>query len=176
MQLLRNIDYRIQGYHKKKVYDTKGDVSEVGFYKTYTPPVTGSTGTYTGLKVKETRTITRDVVLGIPNKIDMLIEWFKGDGVTTADTKTITKHINSYDGMRMNQEARTNLMTKAQGYLLGEVGLANTQEFGTDVMSEREAYIAGTRGPLIDLINNSSRPYMTTEIKNTLVAILDIAF
>lgn len=165
-------DYRIKGYAKEKVYDTKGDLVEVNFYEEYDVP----TKTYSRLAVKETRTVTRDVTLGIPELITVDIQFFKGDGTTVIATKQLVKPINSHDGMSVNEEARTRLVEKAQGYLLQEIGLANTQEFGADVTTERAAYISGTRQPIIDAINNSARAYLTPTIKATLVAILDVDY
>lgn len=170
MELTRNIDYRIQGYYKKKIYDVKGDLVSSEFYKSYNE----GTQTYSNLKVKEVRVVERDVVLGIPEKITVDIEWYHGDQVT--ETKQIIKPINSFDGMGMNEASRKRLVGQAQGYLLGEVGLANTKDFANDIISERAGYIAGTRQPLIDAINTSAKPYMTAPIKATLVALLDIDY
>ena len=169
-------DYRIKGYFKKKGYDSKGDIVTVGYYAEYDEAEPVEEDRYKKLKVRETRTVERDVGLGIPFKLTVDIEWLSSDEVSVRATKQLIKWINSYDGMAMNTASRTRLVETAQGYLLGEVGLADTQEFGTDVALERSAYISGTRQSLIDAINNSSRTYMTPTIKATLVAILDIAY
>jgi hypothetical protein len=172
MELIQNQDYRIKGYHKEKVYDNKGDVTQVNFYKNYNPV----TESYTELKVRESRTVDRDVTTGVPNKVTVDIEWFKSDGVTKSAEKRLEKYINGFDGQQMNQEARLNLTTKAQGYLLQAVGLENTKELGTDVAVERSAYISGTTQGLIDAVNNSARAYMTPEVKATVVTILNVTF
>jgi hypothetical protein len=171
MELTEHQDYRIKGYFKEKSYDANGDVVKVEFFKSYN----SETSEYSNLKVREIRTVVRDETTGIPNTLTVVITWHKSDGSVFA-TKTLMKPINGYDGQRMNQEARTILVTQAQGYLLQTIGLINTQEFGTDLMSEREAYIAGTRQPLLDAINNSARVYVTAEIKAALVLILDVAY
>lgn len=169
MELVQNQDYRLKGYHKEKVYDAKGDVIQVNFYKNYDPV----TETYTQLKVRENRTVERDVTTGVPNKVTVDIEWFKSDGTTVTAGKQLEKYINGFDGQQMNQNARLNLTTKAQGYLLQTIGLDNTKELGTDVALERAAYISGTTQGLLDAVNNSTRPYMTPEVKATVITILD---
>lgn len=165
-------DYRIKGYHKSKTTDNKGDYIKIEYFLNYDE----STEEYSGLKVQEIRTVERSATLGIPFKVTVDISWFEEDGTTIIITKQLVKHINTFDGMAMNQVSRTRLVETGQGYLLGEIGLANTQEFGTDVISERGAYIAGTRQPLIDAINASTRTYMTQAIKDQLTAILDIPY
>jgi hypothetical protein len=169
---LSNIDYRLQGYFKKKTYDAKGDTTLIELFANYDE----GTEVYSNLKLKEVRTVTRDATLGIPNKVVVDITWFEDDEVTVYQTKQIIKYLNSFDGMSLNQASRTVLVEQAQGYLLGQVGLADTQEFGTDVMSEREAYIAGTRQPLLDAISASTRTYMTQAIKDQLNTMLDIQY
>ena len=172
MELVQNQDYRLNGYHKEKIYDDKGDVVQVNFYKNYNPV----TETYTQLKVRENRTVERDATTGVPNKVTVDIEWFKSDETTVIAGKQLEKYINGFDGQQMNQNARVNLVTKAQGYLLQSVGLENTKELGEDVGIERSAYISGTTQSLIDAVNNSTRPYMTAEVKATVTAILNVTF
>lgn len=171
MELVQEQDYRIKGYYKEEIYNEKGDVATVNYYKTYD----STNKTYSNKKVEESVLIYRDETLGIPTSIEISITWYKSDGSPMA-SKTIEKIINSQKGQRINQESRTNLITKAQGYLLQETGLPNTQEFGIDVMAEREAYIAGTKQPLLDAITNSTKTYMTQTIKDTLNAILNIDY
>lgn len=169
-------DYRIKGYYKKKTYDNKGDVVSQGYYGVYNEQEPIEEDRYQDLVVLETRTVERDPTLGIPFKVTVDIEWFGSDKAQPRATKQLVKFINSHDGMAMNELSRKRLVEVGQGYLLGEIGLANTQEFGSDVALERAAYISGTRAPIIDAINNSSRTYMTPTVKSTLVSILDISY
>jgi hypothetical protein len=171
MELVQNEDYRLKGYYKDETYNEKGDVSKVTYYKAYDK----TTDQFSNVKVEEDILIYRDETLGIPSSVEVTITWYKSDGTIMA-TKTIEKIINGFKGQQMNQQSRTTLVTKAQGYLLQELGLANTQEFGTDVMQEREAYIAGTKQPLLDVIANSTRTYMTQTIKDTVSAILNVDY
>lgn len=176
MKKITDENYKIKGYAKKKIYDVKGDVIGQEYYAEYDETEPIEDNRFKRLKVRETRVITRESTLGLPKKIDVTIEWISGDGVTTRASKTLSKPINSYDGMRMNEASRKRLVAIAQGYLLGQVGLLNTQEFGSDVAVKRSAYISGSRYALIDAINNSTRSYMTTSIKAGLISILDIAY
>jgi hypothetical protein len=171
MQLIQDIDYRIKGYYREEVYDSNGDVSQVNFYRGYNE----ETQEYSNLIVSEQDTVTRDTVLGIPNKIVKEITWFKSDGKTMA-SKTIEKIVNGTQGQEINQHSRSRLVTKAQGYLLQEVGKDNTQDFHLDVMQEREAYIAGSKQPLLDAISSSAKTYLTQEIKDTLTSILNVQY
>lgn len=172
MVLTTQEDYRLKGFKKKKTYDAKGDVAIVEYYQDYDE----GTGAFSNLKVKETRTVTRDSFIGVAQKVEVLIEWISGDGVTPRATKTLVKPLSSHDGMALNEESRRRLVEKAQGYLLTEVGLENTQEFGGDIIAEREAYIAGARTQIIAAIDASTRVYMTQARKDTLKAILDIDY
>lgn len=171
MELVQNENYRLKGYKTKNVYDTNGDLVAVEYYKNYDP----ATQTYSNLKVKEIRTIERDVNFGIPFQETVDIEWYKSDGTKIAE-KQIQKVKDINEGQDMNQRARTNLTTKAQGYLIQTVGLENTKELGVDIAVERAAYISGATQALIDAVNNSTRTYMTPEVKATVVAILNVTY
>ena len=171
MELIQNQDYRIQGYMKKNVYGTNGDLITVEYYGQYD----SQTQTYSNLIVKEIKTIERDINFGIPFQENIEIVWYKSDGSVIAQ-KNILKVIDINDGQKINQNSRTNLTTKAQGYLIQTVGLANTKELGVDISSERSAYISGATQALIDAVNNSSRTYMTAEVKASVVAILNVTF
>jgi hypothetical protein len=72
-----NLDYDILGYHKEKIFDSKGDLATVNYYKVY------DGATYSDLEIKETRVYTRDATTKLATKRDMTIEWFEDDEVTT---------------------------------------------------------------------------------------------
>jgi len=169
MELLQNIDYRIQGYHKKFTFDANGDLIVIEYYKNFDGT------TYSNLKVKETRTYTRDAVFGLLVKRDMTIEWFRSDGSVIA-TKTTTKFYDSKKGYHANKKARKNIIEKASIYLLGVVGLADGKLFLRQVKSEINGYIKGDSQPLLDAVNDSTETYMTGAIKTALITILDITY
>jgi len=171
-QLVQNIDYRILGYHKKEIFDTKGDLATVEFYKNYDP----GTDTFSNLRVKETRTYTRDAVTGLLTQRDMTIEWY-GGGEILMTTKTTTKFYNAQKGYVANKQARQNLIDKAAMYLVSQVGVPNSKAFWKTVRNEADDYVnASEVTALINAINASTEPYITQPIKDTLVAMLNVSY
>lgn len=176
---ITEINYRIQGYHKKETFDANGDLTTVEYYANYD----SGTETFSNLKVKETRIYTRDIGSGLLTKRDMTIEWYKGGG-SLSDTKTTEKHYDSQKGYKSNIKARKNLINSASMWLYGDLiaefgqatGEANAKEFLRDVGSERGGYIAGDLQPLLDAVQASARAYITGARKSTLDTILNIAY
>jgi hypothetical protein len=167
--LLTQIDYRIQGFHKDLVFDEKGDLVEVFYYRDYDP----QTKQYSNLKVKESRTYTR-AVSTLLEKREMLIEWYANDAVIAS--KNTTKYYSEEQGYKANRVARQNLIDKASMYLLSTVGLNNAKEFLDGVTTAISTYVDGNIQPLLDLISDSSEPYMTPTVKGTLDTILNISY
>jgi len=167
MQIVTDIDYRIQGYHKKKTNDSFGDRAIIEYYATFTA------GVYSDLKVKETRSYTRQAVTGILETVTVDIEWMSGDGVTPRATKQVVKHLDLDDGLKGNQKARGRLLNKAKGAAIQLIGMEAGKAFMRTLGDEVSLYREGDYQPLIDGINTSAQ---TQEFKDTLVAILDISY
>lgn len=168
MGLVQNIDYRIQGYHKKETFDTNGDLISVEYYRNYDGV------TYSNLKVKETRTYTRDVTFGLMTKRDMTIDFYDGDDIIY--TKITEKYFDSKKGYDGNKKARTNIVDNASMYLLSQIGLVDGKAFLRIVKSEITGYIHGDEQPLLNAISNSTETYMTGTIKATLDVILNVTY
>lgn len=167
---ITQIDYRLQGYFKKKVNDSKGDRVTIEYYAEYD----SQTGDYSRLKVKETRTYTRNTTTGILEEITVLIEWFSGDGVTVRANKTLVKPLDLDDGMKTNERSRGRLVNKAKGAAIQLIGLAAGKTFMRNLGLEISLYREGDIQPLIDAINNDS--VQTQAFKDTLVGILNVSY
>jgi len=169
MNLIQNIDYNIQGYHKKMTFDANGDLILVEYYKNYDGT------TYSKLVVRETRTYTRDVVFGLLTERDMVIEFFNNRGGVEY-TKTTKKYYDAKKGYNGNKQARTNIIDTASMYLLSVVGLQDGKAFLRIVKSEISGYISGDSQPLLDAVANSTELYMTGVIKTALDTILNVTY
>jgi hypothetical protein len=167
-----NYDFRLNGLHKKKEFDDKGDLVKVEYYQNYDE----NTSVYSNLKITETRTYTRDANSKLLIKRDNIIDWKEDDGVTNKKTKSTTKHYDSQSGYDNNKRAKRNIINKASMYLFFSIGEVNAKAFLVIIATEISIYIDGNNQPLLDLISNSTETYMTTEVKATLNTILDVQF
>jgi len=167
MQRTKDQDYRIKGYHKVMSQNNTGDAHVIDYFADY------NDGDPLNLKVRETRTYTRNGVTGIVEEINIKIDWFSGDGITIRDTKTIIKHIDIDRGMRKNERARKRLLNKAKGAAIQMIGMSAGKTFMRNFANEMTLYIEGDREPLIDGINNSGQ---TDLFKNTLTGVLDVSY
>lgn len=173
-----------KGYYKEEKIDVKGDISEIGYYlsmvidendnEVYSEPV-----------VKELRTYTRAVGTGLVTKCDIEFRYYFEDNDTDYySLKGVTKHFNSIKGHKANITARENLLHKASMWLykdlINQVGIVmgdtHAKEFLVDIGVARSVYMIGNRQPILDIINNSNRGYMTPARKSTLTSILNVAY
>lgn len=164
--IITEIDYRIQGYKVDKVKNNLGDISEVLYYKTYFE------GTFSDLKVKETRSHVRDQY-GIPTQTSVFIEWFGADETEARATKLLEKPLTLDDGILVNMESRTRLINDAKVVALGMLGMAEGQAFLAQVSLEINTYKEGNIQPLIDAINNSTE---TQQFKDAMTNILNVSY
>jgi len=119
-------DYRILGYFKENSYDNKGDLTAVDFYKNYDE----ATKVFSNLKVKETRTCTRDAVSGLPTKRSTLIEWFVGASVEA--TKTIERIYDAQEGYGLNINSRKKLLRDGSLYLFSQLAQTSADIAGVN--------------------------------------------
>jgi hypothetical protein len=166
-----NLDYDILGYHKEKIFDSKGDLTTVNYYKVYDGT------TYSDLEIKETRVYTRDATTKLATKRDMTIEWFEDDEVTVAFTKITEKYYTPKEGWGVNKRSRQNLLDTASMYLLGQVGLDDSKAFWKTLnQTVVEDYKEIGDLTLVTEINSSTETYMTPTIKGTLDTILNVTY
>ena len=164
---IQDQDYNLKGYYKTMTPSSLGDAHLIEYYADY------NNGSPTGLKVRETRTYTRNAITGIIETITVFIEWIGSDGVSAKTTKTLVKHLDVGRGMEKNEKARKRLLNQAKGAAIQLIGLEAGKTFMRNFGSEMNLYIEGDRQPLVDGINNSVE---TQLFKDTLVNILDIAY
>lgn len=168
-ELVQNIPYDIQGYHKYLTFDNKGDLTGVDYYQGYDP----ETEDFSNLKVKETRTYTR-AASTLLEKRDMLIEWYGGTQVVA--TKETVKYYTPELGYKANKRARQNLIDTASMYLLSTVGQTDAENFLDGVATAISTYVDGHIQPLLTLISDSAEAYMTATVKANLDGILNVAY
>jgi hypothetical protein len=176
--LIQDIDYRIQGYFKRKTYDSKGDEVLVEYFRDYDPV----TKVYSNLMVKEVRTYSRSSLTGIPSQISVAITFYKGDSIE--NEKTIEKYLNTTDGISCNEDSRLVLINTASSQFIGSMiseygisaGMDKSKEFISTLSSEISSYKSGAIISLITAINSSQQDYMTTARKSLLTTILNVNF
>lgn len=168
--LIQNIDYRLNGYHKKETFDTKGDLVILQYYADYDE----QSEVYSNLKVQENRTYERDGVTTLLNKRTISIKWYSN--AKEVASKTIIKYYSKTEGYQANKRSRTNLIDTASMYLVSQVGLDNAKSYLANVSADISTYIDGNITILIATIQSSSEPYLTEEIKGTLVTILNVPY
>ena len=164
---ITDIDYTIQGYHKKKTTNSFGDRSLVEYYSDY------NEGFYSNLKVRETRVYIRNTVTGITETISVDIEWIGVDGVTPIAARQLVKYLDLDDGLEANEKSRKRLLHKAKGAAIQLIGIEAGKSFMRSYGAEMSLYVEGDKQLLIDGINSSSE---TQIFKDTLTGILDIQY
>jgi hypothetical protein len=169
--LIQEIDYNIQGYQKKQIFDNKGDLVIVEYYQDFNE----ETSIYSNLMVKETRVYTRNATTTLVTKREMNIQWFTNSDEVIAVKNTV-KYYDAENGYESNKCSRKNLINKASMYLLSQVGLQNGKNFLNTVSLSISTYIDGNIQPLLDLISTSNEPYMSANIKATLNVILNVPY
>ena len=167
MQDITQQDFRLKGYHKVMTQNVNGDAAVIEYFKDC------NGGNPTGLKVRETRTYTRNATTGIVEMINVLIEWMSGDEVTVRATKQWDNNIDAGRGMAKNEKARKRLLNKAKGAAIQLIGMESGKTFMRGLGGEISLYVEGDRAPLINGINTSTE---TQLFKDTLVGILDIQY
>lgn len=161
----RNLDYDIYGLHKKKTI-VAGELVLVEYYKNYN-------GTdYSDLVVSETRNYVRNAY-GLVTYRTQVSYWYLTND-TIGCTKTTTKYYNVQESMEEAETRRRNLLSDAKLYTASQVGLTNALDLMTSVNAEISLYIQGEQTALITAINNSTKEYLTQEIKDTLVYLLTL--
>ena len=164
---IKEIDYTIQGYHKRKVTDAFGDRALVEYFAEF------KAGTYSNLKVTETRTHVRQAVTGILETVIVDIKWIGADGVTAIATKQLIKHLDLDDGLAANEKARKRLLHKAKVTAISLIGLVAGKLFMRSLGGELGLYVEGDQEPLIASIAASSE---SQEFKSALIGILDVLY
>lgn len=158
-----NLDYDIRGFHKKRTI-IKGELLVVEYYRNFD-------GTnYSDLIVKETRTYNRNGI-GLVITRSLNIKWYLLDDTIGCEKNTI-KYYSSSESIDEGIVRRKNIFADAKTYLLETIGQAYSFDFLLSVKTQMDYYIEGYKQPLIDAVNNSTKTYMTSQIKTDVATIL----
>lgn len=176
MEDITKVDYRIQGYKKRKFENEFGDVHKIEFYSGYDGNAATEDEKWIDLKVRETRSFDRSQGTGVPNTNNVTIEWFGSDKESPRANKILVKPLNINDGLKENVNSRTRLINQAKVTALGIMGLQNGQNFLASVSLEINTYKEGNIVPLISAINGSTDPNATQIFKDAMTSILDITY
>jgi len=166
-----DIDFDIRGYHKERII-TSGELRTVNYYREYIP----ETQVYNDLIVKEERLYTRDNV-GIVQYRTLTITWYMEDD-SIGLVKTGTPKYYSYEeAIQEGIDRRNNMISLAKTTLLRElkliVGEPTNQSYAFDfllgVSTQMNYFREGYTQPLRDAVANSTKAYLTQDIKTKVI-------
>lgn len=161
----RNINYDIYGLHKKRTLN-QGELSLVEYYRNFDGV------SYSDLVLKEERIYTRNPI-NLAMYRTQITTWYLENGEIGC-TKETTKFYSPTESVAESETRRSNLVADAQLYCVNQIGLENSLDFMESVSKEIMLYVKGGIQYLFDAINTSTKPYLTSEIKATLIYILTI--
>lgn len=164
---VKEVDYKIQGYHKKKTQNELGDRVLIEFFGIY------SEDEYACLKVKEIRNCTRQSGTGVPLIITVDIEWIGTDGTTVIASNQLIKHLDLDDALDFNEKSRKRLIHKAKGAAMQLIGLSAGKAFMRSMGPEISLYKEGDYEVLVDAINASAQ---SQTFKDILTSILNVTY
>lgn len=167
-----NVNYNLLGYHKQEIFDNKGDLITLRYFREYDEV----NDVFSNKAIEENRTYTRDVTTGLLTKRQTTIDWFDESGNNVATKTNVTKYYSAKKGYAKNKRARQNLIDNASMYLLSQVGQTDATAFLRIVKSDINGYVGGDIQPLLDAISSSTETYMTQTIKDTLDVILNVDY
>lgn len=158
-----NTDYDIVGLHKKRTI-VKGELVQVEYYKEFDGT------TYNNLIVKEERIFTRDSI-GLVLYRTQVSSWYLNNG-SVGLTKNFIKYYSPTESIDEGITRRGNIINDAKIYALSVIGQAYGFDLMNSVKTQIDLYIQGYKQPLYDAVNASTKPYLNSTIKATLVSII----
>lgn len=177
----REIDttnYKLFGLHREKVMNSSGLITEERYWKNYDD----ETYTFSDLVIRETVSYVIDPYTDVLSKRTKIIEWFyEGSDTAIGFTKTLIKYYSITEGIQIESYGREVLIEQAKEWgllnIAGEYapGILNAEHFLASVVASGaiDLFVQSIKQPLLDFINNSTETYMTQNIKDGLVGILD---
>jgi len=157
------LDYDIMGLHKKRTI-LVGELRTIEYYRNFN----GSE--YSELVVRESRTYTRNE-LGLVEYRTLLSEWFlNNDEVGT--TITNIKYYSPVESVDEGIQRRKNIIADAKIYCLDTLGQSYAFDLLISLKSYIDIYTDGYKQPLLDAVTNSTKPYLTSELKSNIVDLL----
>lgn len=158
-----NLDYDILGLHKKRSI-IGGELRTIEYYKNYDGT------TYSDLSVLETRTYTRNEI-GLVTTRNLEIKWYLSDD-SIGYSKSYIKYYSPIEAIDEGISMRSNVIGAAKIYSLNSLGTTYSFDLLNSVKTQVDLFVQGYKQPLIDGINNSTKAYLTQEIKDGIVTIL----
>lgn len=166
-----DINYDIYGLQKRRVI-TSGELRQIDYFRSYD----FDTDTYSDLVLTEYRTYIRNSI-GIVQYRNLSIDWYCTDD-SIGKTKETRKYYTVEEAIQEGIDRRSNMIAFAKTTLLDEleavVGAPTNQSYAFDLLlsvkTEMDYFVQGYTQPLRDAVNNSAKPYLTSDIKVAVVA------
>lgn len=160
-----NEDYTKLQLHDEETIDATGQLTNINYYTNYDGT------TYSGLAITEAHVYTRDPNTDLLEYLTYNINWLLSDGSVGA-TKTKIQYYNFTYAIAEGKTRRANLIAQVEGYVLNTVGLTNGIAYMTELSTYIDAYILGTKQPLITQVTNSTDSFLTPTIIAQIVSML----
>jgi hypothetical protein len=155
-----DIDYSIRGYHKEKIFNF-GELNVVNYYENYN----GST--FSDIVVKEERYYHRDVTNNLVEYRSMTHSFYYNNDQIGIQKNTI-KYYTLEESIQESRTKRDNIINQTKAYVLVELGRMISFDLLSSIKSEMELFLDGYTTPLVDAIQNSTKPYLTQTIKDNI--------
>lgn len=155
-----DINYSILGLLKEEIF-VLGELVCTNFYKNYD-------GTnFIDKVISEERVFTRDEMHNVISRT-MNISWYdENDAI--GFTKSTFKVYNTIAVLEEGNTRRTNTINQAKLIVMGSVGLENGFDLLDSVKDEIALFREGNTQPLKDAITASTKEYLNSEIKASII-------
>lgn len=161
-----NIDYDIYGLHKERIISHDGFLTDVKYWKNYDGQ------TYSDLYVHEKRVYNIDSQTGLSITRQMSISWYLEDDTVGYTREYPLKYYNQQEAIEEGIIRRNNIISKAKVYCINQLGLQYSFDLLNSLKSQIDLFNQGYTQPLRDAVQSSTKPYLTQQMKDDIVAIL----
>jgi len=155
------INYDIRGYHKEKIFQY-GELREVNYYENF------NGGSFSNIVVKEQRSYTRDPIHNLAQYRTATHSWYYNNDEIGAEKVTV-KYYDSQSSLEEAYQRRQNVINQTKTYTLGALGRTYSFDFLTSVKDEMDLFKEGYIEPLPIAVQNSTKVYLTQQIKDDIV-------
>lgn len=160
------MDYDILGLHKERIISHEGFLTDIMYWKEYNGV------TYSNLYVHEHRKYNVDSGTGLTVTRELTVEWYLTDDTIGYTRKYALKYYNQQESIDEGITRRNNVISKAKVYCINTLGLNYSFDLLNSVKTQLDLFIQGYTQPLRDAIASSTKPYLTQQNKDDIVAIL----
>lgn len=155
-----DINYDILGFHKKRTI-IFGELKKIEYFRNYDGI------NYSDLILEEFREYNRDVN-GLVQSRFLTIKWFLTDD-SIGGIKNTVKYYSMQEAIQEGLDRRSNIISDTKSYTLEQIGQLYSFDLLSSVKTEIELFIDGYTQPLRDAIITSTKPYLTTVIKDGII-------